>query len=142
MLLRTTNRDLRGRGMRTAVAALLAVVFITSTAMVIGVLHGSRSGDSAAESGVVPSAVSGSAQPLPTTVATGIPSVASESAADVTQGPDEFARAFATGLQNQDFRTPRSALLAWVQAHSAVSPEPLSWASSRCRPDRPGLSHP
>lgn len=127
MLLRTKNRYPRDRGMRVAVAALLAVLLVAATAVVIGIVHGARSGDSAAQSEVVPSAASGSPEPVAITVATGIPSVASEAAAasDVTQGPDEFARAFAAGLLNQDFRIPRSALLAWVQAHSAVSPEPL-----------------
>jgi len=127
MLLRTKNQDSRGRGMRAAAAALLAVLLLAAATTVIGVVHGARFGESTAHSGVVPSAVSGSPEPVATTVSTGIPSVASLSAAaaDVTQGPDEFARAFATGLLNQDFRIPRSALLAWVQAHSAVSPEPL-----------------
>lgn len=38
---------------------------------------------------------------------------------------DLFARAFVTRLLSQDYRRPRSELLAWVQAHSVPSPEPL-----------------
>jgi hypothetical protein len=49
----------------------------------------------------------------------------SELPPDLTASPDQFARSFAIGQLSQDFRTSRSSLLSWVQAHSAVSPEPL-----------------
>ncbi len=77
MLLRTKNQDSRGRGMRAAAAALLAVLLLAAATTVIGVVHGARFGESTAHSGVVPSAVSGSPEPVATTVSTGIPSVAS-----------------------------------------------------------------
>ena len=67
--------------------------------------------------------------PIPPTTGTlaGTPKSAapSELPPDLTASPDQFARTFATGLLSQDFRTSRSSLLSWVQAHSAVSPEPL-----------------
>jgi len=44
---------------------------------------------------------------------------------EVTAQPDLFARAFVTHLLTQDFRSPRVDLLAWVQSHSTMSPEPL-----------------
>ena len=39
--------------------------------------------------------------------------------------PDLYARAFATRLLTQDYRTPRADLLAWVQSESVQSSEPL-----------------
>jgi hypothetical protein len=42
-----------------------------------------------------------------------------------THQPDLFARAFATRLLTQDYRTPRRQLLAWVQAESATTTEPI-----------------
>jgi len=62
--------------------------------------------------------------------ATAMPTVrltsqASDLPPEVTGQPDLFARAFVTHLLTQDYRSPRADLLAWVQAHSSTSPEPL-----------------
>jgi len=44
---------------------------------------------------------------------------------DDSQQPDLYAAAFARRLLTQDYQTPRADLLAWVQAESAQSTEPL-----------------
>ncbi len=44
---------------------------------------------------------------------------------DVTTQPDLYAAEFVRRLLTQDYRTPRAALLAWVQAESAQTSEPL-----------------
>ena len=44
---------------------------------------------------------------------------------DDRQQPDLYAAAFVRRLLTQDYQTPRSDLLAWVQAESAPSTEPL-----------------
>ena len=46
-------------------------------------------------------------------------------AGEVAQQPDLYAAEFVRRLLSQDFRTPRSAHLRWVQAESAVTREPL-----------------
>jgi len=46
-------------------------------------------------------------------------------AGEVAQQPDLYAAEFVRRLLSQDFRTPRSVHLRWVQAESAVTREPL-----------------
>ncbi len=131
MLIRHSQRRRHSRDMRVGAVVILAALLLATAAMVSPLMHRDRPSKSAPPSQA--SGTSGSAVPGPGPIppTTGVPAGTPESAApselppDPTANPDQFARTFATGLLSQDFRTSRSSLLSWVQAHSAVSPEPL-----------------
>ena len=126
MLLRSIPSRIRqGGGRRVGVAVLLATLVATVAVLVLPLLRAAPPDASAS-----PGIVSGWSQPGPGSQETDIPADSSSvpgttGPASEASDPDQFARFFAAGLLEQDFRRPRTALLSWVQAHAAVSPEPL-----------------
>ena len=131
MLIRPSQRRRPSRGMRVGAVVILAALLLATAAMVLPAMHADSQRESAPPSEASHTSGSGVSRRGPIVPTTGTlagtpkSSAPSELPPDLTASPDQFARTFATGLLTQDFRTSRSSLLSWVQAHSAVSPEPL-----------------
>jgi hypothetical protein len=127
----TAQRSHHSRGMRVGAGLILGALLLATGAMVLPFMHGDPHSESLtpSETNHTSNSVAPVPGPMPPTnsALAGPPKAvaASELPLNSTTSPDQFARAFAKGLLTQDFRTSRSSLLAWVQAHSAVSPEPL-----------------
>lgn len=138
----------RTRRTRLTIAALVAVALLSAMGMVLYAMHGRSASTAprrAAPSSSATTALRSSARPLASPQPGDVDQVALEQVLDrmrqqprpsqttslplitgeATTQPDVFAGNFARGLLTQTYQTPRASLLAWVQAESTATADPL-----------------